>query len=216
MRFNACLIVICIITLLPLVMSAQHEDFIKPDNIDLVKEKLLIHAEETATIESNFIQEKHLWMLNEVLVSEGVFLFKKENNVRWQYNTPIEYTILIHDGIFTIVNNDKSTEFEIDSNPLFYEINSMIVTAIRGDFIDIDDFKTEFYESNNNYLAKLIPTNGNVSSMLVSIDIYFNKKSIDVEKIIFFEPGDDYTLITFIDKRVNVEIADDRFLLEEK
>ena len=41
-------------------------------------------------------------MLDEILISEGEFLFKKENSVRWQYNTAIQYTIIIHNGLFTI------------------------------------------------------------------------------------------------------------------
>ena len=155
-------------------------------------------------------------MLNEVVVSEGKFLFKKENSVKWQYITPIEYTIIIHNGIFTIINNNKVNEFSIDSNPLFREINSMIVTAIRGDFIDNPDFDAEFFENSENYLASLSPTNSNVSSMLEKIEIYFNKQNMQVVKVVFREPGDDFTLITFKNKVLNSELSDDRFLIDDK
>jgi len=46
-------------------------------------------------------------------------------------------------------------KFSIDSNPLFREINSMIVTAIRGDFIDNPDFNADFFENDEYYLARL-------------------------------------------------------------
>ncbi len=194
---------------------SQNNEFTKPEDVNLIRQKLLDHARNTNTIESKFIQEKHLWMLNEVIISHGVFLFKKENSVRWQYDTPIDYTILIYNGIFTIVNNGNANDFDIDSNPLFQEINNMIVTAIRGDFLEMDDFGSELLQNDDYYLARLLPEDENVSSMLTSIDIYFSKNSLDVEKVIFYEPGDDFTSILFLDKKVNAEIPDTRFLIEQ-
>ncbi len=154
-------------------------------------------------------------MLNEVLISEGKFLFKKENNVKWQYTSPIEYTIIIHDGIFTIVNDDKVNEFHIDSNPLFHEINKMIVTAIRGDFVDNPDFNAEFFEDRVNYIARLAPTNANVNSILEYIEIYFDKKNMQVVKVVFMNLVMILHLSHFWIK-LNHELPDDRFKIENK
>ena len=195
---------------------SQEDGFSNISSTDVVKERLIEHSESTNSIESNFIQEKHLWMLNEVIVSEGIFLFKKDNSVRWQYNTPIEYTIIIHKGKFTIINSDKISEFDIDSNPMFKEINKMIVTAIRGDFINNPDFSAIFKESDNQYLVELSPTNARVSNMLTSINIYFDKSSMQVEKVIFKEPGDDFTSIRFKNKKINTEIPDSKFISSSK
>jgi len=216
MRINALITTMMFVVWGSLISHAQDNDFLTVTDIDALKSKFITHAASTNSIESNFVQEKHLWMLNEVLVSEGKFLFKKENSVKWQYITPIEYTIIIHNGIFTIINNEKVNEFSIDSNPLFREINSMIVTAIRGDFIDNPDFNAEFFESDVNYMASLSPNNENVSSMLEKIEIYFDKKNMQVIKVIFREPGDDFTLITFNNKKINSELLDDRFLIDDK
>lgn len=200
----------------PIILQSQNSNYTAVVNIDAFKEKLVTQTAATNSIESNFIQEKHLWMLDEILISKGEFLFKKENSVRWQYNTPIEYTIIIHNDIFTIVNNDKISEFSINTNPLFREINSMIVTAIRGDFVDNPDFDAIFYENDTNYLAKLTPTNSMVGTMLETIEIYFDKQNMQVVKVIFQEPGDDFTLIKFQDKKINSNLSDDKFQIEKK
>ncbi len=197
-------------------IRAQEDDFRIISSIDDVKEKLIKHSTSTNSIESNFVQEKHLWMLNEVIVSKGIFLFKKDNSVRWQYNSPIEYTIIIHLGKFTIVNGDKVNEFDINSNPMFREINKMIVTAIRGDFINNPDFSAIFKENKVQYLVELTPSNERVSTMLSSINIYFNRESMQVEKVIFNEPGDDFTSIIFEDKKINTNIPDDKFIFSEE
>jgi outer membrane lipoprotein carrier protein len=208
------LIVILSLIIWASTSTAQDNDFTPVKDIDALKSKLTTHASNTNSISSNFVQEKHLWMLNEVLVSEGEFLFKKENSVKWKYTIPIDYTIIIHNGIFTIINNNKVNKFSIDSNPLFREINSMIVTAIRGDFIDNTDFDSDFFENDEYYMAELKPTNENVSSMLEKIEIYFDKQNIQVAKVVFHEPGDDFTLITFIDKKINSELSDNMFLID--
>lgn len=192
-------------------LYSQNDEYIRMDSTIDIKQKLSEHSESTNSIHSSFVQEKHLWMLNEVIISKGIFLFKKENNVRWQYDSPIEYTIIIHNGKFTIVSNNKVSEFDIDSNPMFREINTMIVTAIRGDFIDNPDFKSEFLENNTRYLARLVPVKEQVSSILTSIEIYFDKQNMNVEKVIFNEPGDDFTSIIFTEKKINEAIPDSRF-----
>lgn len=216
MQVKIVAISILIIIYIPMHMLAQDAKYTDVVDIDALKTKLITHASTTNSIESNFIQEKHLWMLDEVLISKGNFLFKKENSVKWQYLSPIKYTIIIFNGVFTIVNNKKVSTYNTDSNPMFSEINKMIVTAIRGDFIDNKDFKSEFLENNKNYLAKLSPTNNQVSTMLKTIEIYFNKQNMQVVKIIFREPGDDFTLITFQNKKLNSVISDDRFQIETR
>ena len=52
--------------------------------------------------------------------------------------------------------------------------------------------------------------------MLEKIEIYFNKKDMQVIKVVFREPGDDFTLITFQNKKLNSELSDDRFLIDTK
>lgn len=216
MKSNVLISIVLLIIAGSTKAQSQDQEFKAVTDIDNLKLKLVTHTDSTYSIEANFIQEKHLWMLEEVLISEGGFLFKKENNVKWQYTSPIEYTIIIHKGIFTIINNKKVKEFNINSNPLFREINKMIVTAIRGDFIDNPDFEAEFFEDHVSYMARLVPTNVNVSSILENIEIFFNKQNMQVVKVIFHEPGDDFTSITFLNKKINSDLSDDRFLIDTK
>ena len=68
---NRVLILIPILFFLMLQIShAQDSSFTEVTDIDMLKAKLSLHTESTNSIESNFVQEKHLWMLNEVLISE--------------------------------------------------------------------------------------------------------------------------------------------------
>ncbi len=192
-------------------VSLQEEGYKPLSNPDEFIQKVKAYATATNTIQSNFKQEKHLTMLEEVLISEGHFIFKKKNNVVWSYTRPTDYTIVVHDGKFIIKDGDKVKEFDIASNRMFKEINNMIVTSVSGNFLDNPDFEASYLENDTYYLARLVPLKPEVHEMLSEIDIYLDKKDMQVAKVKFMEPGDDFTLITFSDKILNGPVPDEVF-----
>jgi outer membrane lipoprotein carrier protein len=210
------ILIISILTLVASPLFSQSIEFKDVNNVDELKDKLQNVAENTNSLKNSFIQEKHLWMLEEVITSEGIFLFRKPGDVLWKYITPIDYSIAIFNNSFSIDNDGKVSSFDISSNPMFAEINKMILTAIRGDFIENKDFRSGFFENDQFYKAVLHPENENVSSMISSIEIYFNKTDHQVSKVKFLEPGDDFTLIKFQDMEVNIAIPDSDFIIENR
>lgn len=153
-------------------------------------------------------------MMEEVLVSEGRFLFRKENNVRWEYHTPINYAIIIRDDLFTINNDGKISDFSTESNKLFKEVNNMIVMAIKGDFVENPDFDVSFFEDDRTYLARLKPNDEILGDILEYIEIKFSKANTAVTEVKFIEPGEDYTRISFYNRKANIEIDDDQFQVQ--
>jgi len=195
------------------LIAQQTDSFSPMQDVEALKAEIKKVSENTQSIQSDFIQEKHLSMLEEVIVSRGHFLFRKENDVRWEYVSPIDYAIVIYKGKFRIQNEDKVSEFDIGSNALFQQINKMIVTAIRGDFVDNPEFEASFFESEKQYRVKLKALNKQVAEMLAGIEIFFSKETLAVERVMFIEPGEDYTNIIFNNRKVNIEITDNQFEL---
>lgn len=198
------------------VYSQKTDDFSLAQNTEEIKQKIAASSAEINSLSSNFTQEKHLTMMEEVLVSKGNFQFKKENKVRWTYTQPIDYAIIINENQFIILNEGKVSTFDISSNRMFSEINQMIVMAIKGNFVDSKEFKAAFFENKEFYKIALTPVNEQVASMLNSIEIYFDKKDMSVGKVKFIEPGDDFTLITFTDRKLNCDIPDKNFSLKNE
>jgi len=201
-----------IVFLLVGFVRAQN-DFTRVENNTELKISIKEHSALLESIKSNFTQEKHLSMLEEVVISKGKFLFKKEDNIRWEYDTPFEYTIIVSGGKFLIDNEGKKSEFDIGSNPMFKQISNMIVMAVSGDFVDNKQFKVEFFENSEYYLAKLQAVNEQVSQMLSGIYIYFDKESLNVVQVKFLEPGDDFTLIKFHEYQQNIDLSNSDFQL---
>jgi outer membrane lipoprotein-sorting protein len=198
------------------VFSQESEEFSPAQNMDEIKDKIAASSAEINSLSSNFTQEKHLTMMEEVLVSNGNFQFKKENKVRWTYSHPIDYSIIINENQFVILNEGKVSTYDISSNKMFSEINQMIVMAIKGNFVESKEFKAAFFENKEFYKISLTPINEQVASMLSNIEIYFNKNDMSVGKVKFIEPGDDFTLITFSDRQLNRDIPDKTFTLKNE
>ena len=201
-----------IVLILPVMLLSQiSDDFKTISDIDEVKNRIRETSAQTQSISSDFSQEKHLTMMEEVLTSKGRFLFKKENNVKWEYYEPITYSIVIRGSRFIINNDGKISEYDTEANKLFREINNMIVMAIQGDFVDNADFMASFYQNDKRYLANLKPKNEMLKDILTNIEIYFSKKDMSVSAVRFIEPGEDFTKITFTNRRANINITDDQF-----
>ena len=192
----------------------SQNDFTLVENPKELSGKIEQASEKVSSIKSGFVQQKHLSILEETLVSKGRFLFKKENKVKWQYYEPFSYTIIVANGKFIIDNEGHTNVFDVNSNEMFRQINKMIVTAISGDFVGSNDFDLTLKKNKNFYLAMLKPVEDYVSQMLESINIYFDKEDLAVVKIKFVEPGGDYTLIVFENRQENIEIPDDAFVLK--
>lgn len=207
-------LIIVIIVLNISLLYSQNKTFTKLENLEAIKTKITEFSDKTNSINSDFVQEKHLEILEEPLISKGKFLYKKQNNIRWEYISPIKYIIVIHNGKFIIKDETKVSEYDIESNKMFKEINNMIVASMKGEIINNKDFNTSFYENEIYYLSKLIPNKKEISDFIKTIKIYFDKSDFSVSKVIMQESEEDYTLIKFENKKINTEINDNLFIVE--
>ena len=193
---------------------AQDKSFKRITNLEKVKSKIAEYSNKTNSIKSNFVQEKHLEILETPLISEGQFYYKKQNNIRWEYTTPLQYIIVIHNGKFTIKDETKISEYDIESNKIFKEINNMIITSMKGEIINNKDFTTSFFENNTYYLAKLKPNKKEIAGFISLIKIYFDKTDFSVSKVIMIETEQDYTQIVFKNKSINTSLNDSIFIIK--
>jgi outer membrane lipoprotein-sorting protein len=215
MMLNRVLLSVFVSLLATLSMAQEPGNFSALNQTDQVKKRITARAAQTQSLSSDFIQEKHLTMMEEVLVSKGRFLFKKENNIRWEYYSPINYTILINNQKFVIDNDGKISFFDTETNKLFKEINNMILMAIQGNFVDDLNFNAIFYENKNQYLAILKPQDELLKNIMETIQIFFSKEDMSVTKINFIEPEEDFTLIKFTNRKQNITIADEQFEIKQ-
>lgn len=192
---------------------AKQDGFSPVENTEQLMLKLNKHAGTIETIQSNFIQKKQLEFLDETIISKGSFWFKKDNNLRWAYQDPFDYVIIIHQGKFSIRDGEQVSAYDIASNPAFAEINKLIVDMVRGNITD-ERFEMVAFESNSQYLVRLVPKDESMKEVIATMEIYFSKSDLAVAEVIMKESEKDYTVITFIDKKINEAIEDSVFSVD--
>ncbi len=193
-------------------LSAQEETFVKVSDINEAKANLEQLTEKISSIKSQFIQEKHLSFLTENIISKGEFYFKNPGLLRWEYTEPFEYIIVFTDKNIFIKDEDNISSFDTESNKMFSEVNNIMTGTIQGNlFNDSERFTVEYFENDKQYLMLLIPKMEEMKSMLQSIHIYIDKSDLSVAKIKMTESSDDYTSITFINRKLNTTIDNDKF-----
>ena len=163
------------------------------------------------SIQSRFIQKKQLEFLDETIVSKGRFWFRKENNLKWAYEEPYEYAIIISEGKFYTKDGDRVSVYDIESNAAFREINELIIGLVKGNILEQERFDIKAYEDNDQYLLVLVPREEQMKEVISAMDIYFQKADLTVAAITMKENETDRTEITFFDKRINEIIPDSVF-----
>ena len=136
-----------------------------------LKQKIESMSKATTSIESDFTQEKNLSMLSEKIISKGHFVFKKENLLRWEYNTPSKYLIVINKDKVIIKDEKKTTKYDMNSNKVFKEINDIMLSCVQGTIFKSNKFKTSYFESDKYYKLELIPQVKNMKDSFKKINL---------------------------------------------
>jgi len=211
---NKILIIASFILAVSLYGNAQEAGFKPVNNSTEFKNKINLLTSNTQTIQSDFIQEKHLSFLSENIISKGKFIFKSPNQLRWEYSEPFEYIIVFNNKNIYIKDDGKVSTFDTQSNKMFSEINNMMIGTIQGSlFNDSERFTVKYFESDKLYLLELEPKMAEMKSMLKSIKIFIDKTDNSVSSIKMIETSDDYTKIDFINRKLNLQIHDEKLNL---
>ncbi|CAA6818966.1 MAG: Outer membrane lipoprotein carrier protein LolA [uncultured Aureispira sp.] len=178
------------------------------------QQKLHSIAAKTTSLQSDFVQIKHLDVLSEDIESNGKLVYKANNKLRWEYTTPLEYLIILNGGKVSIKDEGKVSSYDLSGNKTFQKINEMMIGSIQGDLlVNEADYKYEFKENSSNYLVVMYPKEKKVQEFMKSINIYFSKKDYSVEQVKMLEQSGDYTLMKFKNKKINASISDKTFII---
>lgn len=187
--------------------QSVRDEFSPVDSPEQLVKNLNENATKIETIQSSFIQKKQLEFLDETIISKGSFFFKRDNQLRWAYDEPFEYVIVINSGKFLIKDGEQVSTFDIESNPAFTEINRLIVGMVSGN-INQEKFDMEAFENSSQYRVSLVPLDETMKEVISTMEIYFDKSDLAVAEVLMKESEKDYTVITFIDKKINEPIEE--------
>jgi outer membrane lipoprotein-sorting protein len=205
---------ILIAAILAVTNSSAQNDYKPLKDIGSFKDRLAKVSESTKSIECEFVQEKSLSILTNKTISKGVFCYKKENKIRWEYLEPNNYLVVIVNNKVTVKDDKSKKQYDSGSNKMFKESISMMLDFIHGNISGCEkDYTITGWENQQSYYLKMIPKSSKVKKILSQVDLYFDKKDLTMNRLKMSEPGGDYTSIDFVNKILNSNIPDEKFVI---
>lgn len=205
--------IICLSTLLSLQLHAQ-SGFKPVSDLSDIKKQFARTAQNTQSIQCDFVQEKNLSMLSDKIVSKGKFWFKRDNKVRMEYQQPSYYLLVINGKDIKIKDAQKESKVSGKNNKLFEQINKITVDCVRGTVLDNTDFTTKASENAQSIRLEMVPVNKTMAGYFKAIVLLVDKQDYTVSRITMQEPSGDDTTISFVHKQVNSNIPDAVFVVK--
>jgi outer membrane lipoprotein-sorting protein len=207
-------IMLAVFYLLGYSLQGQHPGYGPLMDTAVFDRQFSAASEKIHSIRCDFVQEKNLAMLSEKIVSKGKFWFKKDKQVRMEYEQPYPYLVIINNNKMFIKDGQKETKVSLGSNKLIKQINGLIIDCIQGTSLHNPDFRVKVFENKQDYLVELMPAGTQLKDFLKHIDITIDKKDYTATAIEMFELSGDNTLIYFNNREINISIPDALFSLK--
>jgi outer membrane lipoprotein carrier protein len=169
------------------------------------KEKVEKETKSLRTLQTDFEQNKHMAFLSNDIQSKGKMYLKSDGDLKWEYTSPNKYSVIFQNNSILINDNGKKSTVSGEQD-MFKKINHLIAGSVSGKLFDDKEFDINYFKSGNDILVKLIPNSKTLKKYIGEVNLYFPQKDATVSKVKLIEPSGDYTLITFINKELNVEI----------
>lgn len=157
------------------------------------------------SIQADFVQEKHLKILKQPIISTGTFTFQRPQSLRWEYKNPIRSILLLHDG-----KVQKFVEREghlLTDEGMQFGSMQVVLTEIsnwlEGNFTENTLFNVLRPSVKT---VRLTPKNKELAGLISSIELTLADQQGNLDEIIIYEGADSYTRMRFGNRVLNEEV----------
>lgn len=171
---------------------------------DLVNET----SRTTQTIQSDFVQYKHLEFLSNDIITQGKMVFKSPNKVKWEYTEPFQYSIVFLEDKLLINDGGTKSNIDMGNSALFQKLNQLIVNSVKGNLFQDTDFDMEYFKVGGYYKVVFTPKDEKIKSYIASFILNFDKDQAVVQEVKMVEPSADFTRIVFTNRKINQAVND--------
>jgi outer membrane lipoprotein carrier protein len=165
----------------------------------------------TQTLQAEFVQTKHVSLLDQPLVSRGRFSFKRPDRVRLEIREPETATLVIRGKEVSIPGVSKAETDGMAMTPaaaMFSRLGALFTGATR----ELEgDFEVAAHADGAAIEVELTPRQERWKKLLRRIGLRFSGPDLMVEQIHLDEPLGDRLEIALQDVRRNVELPDSLF-----
>jgi outer membrane lipoprotein-sorting protein len=169
-------------------------------------------AATVGSLESDFVQEKHLAMFREVLTSKGRFLFGKPDRLRWEITEPVATGFIIqgNEGRRWHQRTGRTESFDLAREPVMKLVAEQLMAWAAADFEKLGGQYRITVLSPAPVLLKLEPLAG-AEKFLDHLQVTFAADGSHVQAVEVHEKDGDFTRLRFFNTRVNGPLPKDAF-----
>ena len=165
---------------------------------------------EIKSVRANFIQEKHLKILSKPLISKGTFYYQVPQSLRWEYTSPFQSILLIHNG--NIKRYVKGNEGFIQDSGAELQAMQIVLQEItlwlRGRFNDNPNFNAVLEPGPK---IVLTPKEKSFAAIIQRIELMLSKQPGIIETVRIYENDNSYTKFMFNNVKLNKPLKDSLF-----
>ena len=179
-----------------------------------IRRKIGQIAHTIKTMQCDFVQTKHLKMLNDNMVSKGRMYYQQSDRLRWEYISPYTYTFIINKDKVLLKNNRRNDVIDVKKNKIFKEIARIMMNSVVGNCLNDDkDFKSSISVVRGEWVAVLQPQRRELKQMFQKIVLHFSQNQAIVTRVELIEKNGDKTEIELKNIRTNETINSNIFAL---
>lgn len=192
---------IILMCLTPVLAMAQNEGEQK------IIQKISKAAQSMTSMQCDFVQTKHMKLLNDNMVSYGKMYYQQNSKLRWEYTSPYTYTFILNDSKVLLKKGNRNDVIDVNQNKMFKEIARMMMNSVVGKCLtDKKDFKISVAETSEQYVATLLPQKKDMKQMFSKVILYVNKRQLSIAKVEMQEKKGDNTVIELKNIQLNKNI----------
>ena len=180
-----------------------------------IKQKVNQTASAMKTMQCDFVQTKHLKMLNNDFVSHGKMYYQQSNKLRWEYTSPYSYTFILNNDQVLLKNKQRNDLIDVKQNKLFREIVRIMMSSVIGNCLaDDKNYKVSIATIGNEWVATLLPQRKDMKQMFPKLILHFNAKKSVVNNVELYDKNGEKTIIELKNIRINETIPSNMFAIQ--
>lgn len=153
-------------------------------------------ASQMCSMQCDFVQTKHMKMLNETLTARGHMYYQQADKLRWEYTSPYQYTFIMNGQRVLLDSGRRRDVIDVNQSKIFREIARIMMSSVTGSSLsDTRDFRATVATTQKEYVATLTPQRREMKQMFQRVVLHFNRQTATITEVEIVEKKGDRTVI---------------------
>lgn len=183
--------------------------FAHAEDIKNILTKLENEMAEIHSIQTHFVQEKRLGLLDNTLTLKGTIYIEKPMAFAWYVTEPIKYSLVIKDGVMLQWDEDtnKTHSMSLKKNPVLGMVFSQMEGWVSGAYVSMLDEYAITVLDTDLLTLQCMPLDASMAYGLIEkVIITFKTDTQYIDRIEIQEKSGDSTTLVFVETVLNSTI----------